>query len=259
MSVLGKLRNQLYSRLESRHTPVDVTHAQALRWFQRRDAEYQKLAAAVAPHVDRDGTIFDIGANIGYFSLLLTRKVGFRGKVFLFEPVPNLAGLCRQTFAGTSEHETEVCPYGLSDEDGEVELFVAANGNIGWNTLISESATGDMERLNITVRAFDSCGISVRPSFMKIDVEGAEYKVLGGMKEALGNWNPRPVILCEIGWGRNHPDWDAELAVFSSLQDLGYRFTRIDGSEARIADLNRTTDIICLPDGVAGQRPFNSR
>ena len=37
MSVLGKLRSQLYSRLESRHTPVDVTHAQALRWFDDPD------------------------------------------------------------------------------------------------------------------------------------------------------------------------------------------------------------------------------
>jgi hypothetical protein len=70
------------------------------------------------------------------------------------------------------------------------------------------------------------------------------------MKEALSNWNPRPTILCEIGWGSKHPDWDAEVAVFSSLQDLGYRFTHIDGSEARITDLGRTTDILCLPDGV---------
>lgn len=250
MSVLGKLRNKLYNRLESRHTPVDVTHAQALRWFQRREAEYRKLVAAVAPHVDREGTIFDIGANIGYFSLLLTRKVGFRGKVYLFEPVPNLAGLCRQTFAGTSQHQAEVCQYGLSDQDGEVELFVAANGNIGWNTLISDSATEDMERLSITVRTFDGCGISERPSFMKIDVEGAEYKVLGGMQEALRAWNPKPVILCEIGWGSNHPDWDAELTVFAGLKDMGYRFTGIDGSLVQLADLDQTTDIICLPAGV---------
>jgi len=250
MSVLGRMKRRMQSRLESRHTPVDVTHAQALRWFRRRDAEYQKLAAAAAPHVDPMGTIFDIGANIGYFTLLLTRKVGFRGKAYLFEPIPNLAELCRQTFAGGTDHVTEVCPYGLSDTDGEVELFVAANGNIGWNTLIAESATGDMERLAITVRAFDGCGVSARPSFMKIDVEGAEYKVLRGMREALGTWNPRPVILCEIGWGRQHPDWEAELSVFASLRDLGYRFSDIDGGEVRIADLERTTDVLCLPAGV---------
>lgn len=250
MSVLGRLKSQIHNRLESRHKPADVTHAQAMRWFKRRDGEYQKLAAAAAPHVDPEGTFFDIGANIGYFSLLLTRKVGFRGKAYLFEPIPNLAELCRQTFAGNTAHETEVCPYGLSDQDGEVELFVAANGNIGWNTLISESATGDMERLNITVRAFDGCGVSARPSFIKIDVEGAEYKVLQGMQAALKAWNPRPVILCEVGWGKQHPDWDAELAAFSSLQALGYRFTGIDGNEVRPADLVQTTDILCLPDGV---------
>ena len=156
MNLLGKIRNRLRGDSEPVHDPTTVTHADAMRWFERRRDEYDRLVSAVAPYVDVDGTIFDIGANIGFFSLLLTARTGFRGKVYLFEPVPHLAALCRQTFATATSHQAEVLGFGLSDRNDEVECMVAGNGNIGWNTLIAAGADADMEKIRVQVKTFDT-------------------------------------------------------------------------------------------------------
>ena len=247
MNLLGRIKNRLRGDHEPVHDPTSVTHADAMQWFEHRRDEYERLIAAAAPYVERDGVIFDIGANIGYFSLLLTARTNFRGTVYLFEPVPHLATLCRQTFATATSYRAEVHGFGLSDSNGEVECMVAGNGNLGWNTLITAGADADMQSIKVPVKAFDDAAIAATPSFIKIDVEGAEYKVLAGMATALQRWTPRPIILCEVGWGRSHPDWDAEIAAFYNLATLGYGFFDLDRNPISIADLEGTTDVLCLP------------
>lgn len=133
-------------------------------------------------------------------------------------------------------------------------MLIAGNGNIGWNTLITAVADPDMEKIKVPVKTFDAAGIMATPTFIKIDVEGAEYQVLAGMATTLRFWEPLPTILCEIGWGKTHPDWSAELAAFDSLARLGYRFLDLDGNSVVIDTLNCTTDVLCLPASVAGTR-----
>lgn len=223
-----------------------VDHETALKFFEKRKAGYQRLSAAVAPYVDRHGVIFDVGANIGYFSLILAEELEFVGKAHLFEPVPHLASLCRKTLADVS-FEWELHEYGLSDEDAELDIFIAADGNLGWNTMIAEKASAAMKRVAIAVKAFEGAGIDEQPSFIKIDVEGAEYKVLRGMLGALEGWSPRPVILCEVGWGQGHPSWEEELSVFRELEAVGYEICGIDGTAIHVTDITKTTDILFLP------------
>ena len=72
----------------------------------------------LAPHLDQEGVLFDIGANIGYFTKVLGERTGFRGAVHLFEPIPHLARMspahaCRRAVYAVSVHQ-----FGLSDSDG---------------------------------------------------------------------------------------------------------------------------------------------
>ena len=241
----------LWRRVRAGSAPAlhaaSVSLSEAMRWFDDKRGDYERLVSAAIPHVDPDGVIFDIGANIGYFSRLLAERSGFRGSLHLFEPLPHLASLCRETFAAPAVYRATVHEFALSDRDGEDEFLVAGNGNLGWNTLILESATDDMTRVTVPVRTFDTAGLVARPCFIKIDVEGAEYRVLRGMAGSLARWTPKPVILCEVGWGRNHPQFDDQVAVFDDLRALGYTFRNLDGTEVRIRDLAETTDILCLP------------
>jgi len=229
---------------------TSVNHTEALAWFESRRPIYDRLSTAVAPYVDSDGVIFDIGANIGYFTKVLASAADFHGTVHLFEPIPHLAALCRTTLLDTP-YETHVHEFGLSDENTSVDIFIAASGNLGWNTIVAEKAATGMAALQIQVRTFESAGIEATPSFVKIDVEGAEYKVLRGMLGAIEGWWPRPAILCEIGWGQGHPAWEEELEVFRSLEKLGYRVHDLAHRPMIISDLKATTDVLFIPEHVS--------
>ena len=226
---------------------LTVRHEDALGWFEHRRKTYERLVDAVGEYVPADGVVFDVGANIGFFTQVLVERTGFRGRVHLFEPVPNLADLCEQSASSLTCTAT-VHRLGLSDETGTVTIFIGSDGNLGWNTLVAERASQRaMTPVDITVSRFDELGIADRPDFVKIDVEGAEYRVLEGMLPAIGAWTTRPVILCEIGWGTSHPAWDAELAAFDRLVALGYTATHVDGRPVDLRALDRTTDIIFVP------------
>lgn len=225
-----------------------VTYEAALAWFEKRRPTYIRLAKAVEPYVRRDGIVVDVGANIGYFTKLLGETLNLTGTVHLFEPVPNLAALCRVT-VDALPFQTHVHEYGLGARDDEIEIFTDINGNLGWNTIIAERATG-MTASKIQVRKFVPEMIEGPPAFIKIDVEGAESTVLEGMLDALTAWNPRPPVLCEIGWGQAHPHWQQELAVFTRMLDLGYRVVDLEGRPVDLTAITSTRDVIFLPDGV---------
>ena len=243
---LQRLRGRVLRYFETPHSAADVTHQQALQWFEHRKAEYAELIAAASPYVDPQGVVFDVGANIGYFTFLLAKHTGFTGTAYLFEPVPHLATLCKATFRNVP-YQAEVFDFGLSDRDEETTIFIASNGNLGWNTLIQQKTTPEMKAVDIRLRRFDSYGIGATPSFIKIDVEGAEYKVLRGMVEHLSAWTPRPVILCEVAWGQSHPNWQDELSAFADMKQLGYVVCDLNGNHIDETTLQTTADILFIP------------
>jgi FkbM family methyltransferase len=234
------------SRLwEKKLTQTEMSHKEAVAWFKRREYRYESLIRCLIPYVTPEATLFDIGANIGYFTILLADKIAFKGSAYLFEPIPHLADLCRKTFEN-SPFESTIFALGLGDKNEEMEICLATNGNIGWNTLISEMATPDMKKIPVKIKIFDSLGIDDKPDLIKVDVEGAEYRVFKGMMNSFLNWNPLPVILCEVGWGCCHPNWREELNVFKELEELGYTTCDIHGSTIDVSKLQKTTDVLFL-------------
>lgn len=226
---------------------VDVTHEQAMEFWERRRPTYEKLAKWVAPYIPTDALVLDVGANTGYFTLVLGEVTGLRGTVHLYEPVPHLAELCEVTLRG-APFQSVVHAYGLAEENSRTQIFLSAHGNLGWNTLVAGQAQKEMTEIPIEIRVFDLDSIEKPPSFIKIDVEGAEHRVLRGMWAALESWSPRPAILCEIGWGTGHPDWEEELGILNRLvNDLGYRAEDASGHAVPLETIDRTTDVLFVP------------
>lgn len=241
-----KIRHKFGPKLD----PNTATPKQALQWFEDRREGYERMVAPILPYVPRDGVVFDIGANIGFFSKVLTEKTPFAGSLYLFEPVPNLSRISRTLFQSTP-FKVHVFPYGLGERNAELPMHTSRNGNIGWSTFISEKASPDMDLTKVRVMAFDSTGIKVRPSFIKIDVEGSEYRVLQGMMGSLARWKPKPVILCELSWGKDHPHWRKQVSVFDRLLRLGYT-AYLDGKKIGFDQVHHesvTTDYLFLPKG----------
>jgi FkbM family methyltransferase len=159
--------------------------------------------------VSEDDVVFDIGANLGVHTALLSQLVGARGCVFAFEPNPELLPTLALTIDGMQN--ATLCRYALSDEDGEATFFVPRDHAMGslsdWTAtepmaeLRRKLALGKARAIPVQQQRIDDLvaeGVIPLPDFIKCDVEGAELKVFRGAKETLDRINA-PVILFEAG------------------------------------------------------------
>jgi FkbM family methyltransferase len=173
-------------------------------------------AEAELVHLDRianrRGSAIDAGANIGLYSLRMSRL--FK-KVYSFEINPEIS----RDLKDCRLPNVEIFDVGLSDRTGEATLYtpVLESGMRldGWASLQSgecPEAKQYLER-SVTLKPLDEFNID-DCSFIKIDVEGHELRLLEGAVETIKRG--RPVILVEIR-ERN------EASVFSLLESLGYR------------------------------------
>ncbi|OJW22063.1 MAG: hypothetical protein BGO49_14925 [Planctomycetales bacterium 71-10] len=140
--------------------------------------------------------VVDIGANIGYFSLLASKLVGPEGRVIAFEPsLRCFRRLCEHLFMNKCDN---VIPLNmaLSDEKKALELSQPPAYNQGIGTL---RPVEDWDKELIIASPLDNILPSelwARVGLVKIDTEGWDYFCLQGMRQLLGSH--RPVILAEI-------------------------------------------------------------
>jgi FkbM family methyltransferase len=159
-------------------------------------------------------TVFDVGANAGYFSIL-SRELG--ATVHAFEPNPNVrALLTRSVSLGTGG--IEVVPAACSDHEGTMPLYLSDPANTGMTSL-TKPTDRHVEVDVITLDGYAS-RVHATPDFVKIDVEGHEREVLAGARELLER--AKPVVIAETS--------SAETLQFMAA--LGYQAHRIlpDGS-----------------------------
>jgi FkbM family methyltransferase len=160
---------------------------------------------ALVDHLHAGGVLYDVGANAGFVSVLGCRLVGPTGEVHCFEPVPENLAVLRRNLAANGFAQAVVHPLAVSDRDGEVAM-VADGPTI---TARIDAAGG----LLVPSARLDGLGLPP-PTVVKIDVEGAESRVLAGMRGVLER--DRPVIVVEI-------HGDEEAPVREILASAGYR------------------------------------
>jgi FkbM family methyltransferase len=175
--------------------------------------EQELLARTVS-----EGTVFyDIGANVGFFTLLAARRVGPSGHVVAFEPLPeNIATLRRNLALNGFEHVTVVpAAVGRAERTATLELGEQPM----WGRIVEEPSGPGVEVDVLVIDNLVAAGAILSPDYVKVDVEGDEVGVLEGMRATLER--RRPPILCEI-----HGTADRVLPM---LRDLGYRLRWLEG------------------------------
>jgi FkbM family methyltransferase len=175
-------------------------------------------------------TVIDIGAHVGYYTLLASMLAGKTGSVWAFEPEPTNAAFLRQHMYLNHCSNVHVEEVAVSNASGRAR-FVCGKG----------SGTGHLDRSGgmevRTIRLADFCGArGIRPTALKIDVEGAEAEVLEGARELIRS--TRPVIFLSTHGPALHRQ------CLSWLRDDGYRLQPILGG-----DIDGATEILALPDG----------
>lgn len=172
-----------------------------LKYLKRSGAWDQDLITLAEEFVSQDDDVWDIGANVGVFAFAAASRAK-NGRVFAFEPDTFLVELIRQSRRRNGLTNVQVLPVAVSSSDGFAEFLIAARGRAS-NALKSAGGRSQMGgvRDSFTVPTFsgDSIQKSLEssPSFIKIDVEGAEMFVLEGLKSVLINC--RPKVYVELG------------------------------------------------------------
>jgi FkbM family methyltransferase len=164
-----------------------------------------RVETAILGELGEGQVFYDIGANIGWYSLLAARAVGPGGSVLAFEPSLSNASLTQHNAAVNRFSNVTVVCAGLTDKDGWVTFLDKGNlqgrldkddfdAQTEWRAKRDQRIQG---RIPVPVAKLDSWLEQTRerpPDVVKIDVEGAEVGVLRGMSETIRRSRPTLVI-----------------------------------------------------------------
>ncbi len=184
-------------------------------WLGTYEAEKQRaLQRLVAPGM----TVFDVGANAGFYTIAFSRLVGPQGQVYVFEPLAeNVSNILKHVLLNRAGNVT-VVQAAVADRFGIVAFRRAASNAMG---LIAENGEYRVPAVSLDhLITEESMPV---PDIVKMDVEGAESRVLEGAWSLL---NRRKTIWFVATHGE-----EQEHRCRSILTRAGYRLYKLDGTE----------------------------
>lgn len=165
--------------------------------------------------------VIDIGANIGYYTLLFSSLVGNSGTVFSFEPAPDNYKLLQQNITANKIKNTKSRNVAISDFNGKTKLYLSAS-NSGCHkiTFMPNSKSVDIDVITLN---YDDI------SLIKIDVEGAELDVLHGIESIINKCHPILIMEFEPQLLQQHGVKPSQ--VLSFIKDHDYHISIFDRNE----------------------------
>jgi FkbM family methyltransferase len=151
-------------------------------WLGSYEWETQRR---IAQEVRSGAVFFDVGANAGFYSLLAALRVG-KGRVYAFEPLPANLVLLRKHLALNRIHNVEVLELAISDAPGKASFVREATRAMG-----KLEAGGD---LTVATSTLDKLIAEERiraPDYIKMDIEGGEFRALVGATRCFREHRPR--------------------------------------------------------------------
>jgi FkbM family methyltransferase len=174
--------------------------------------------------------VWDVGANVGFFTAKFSDRVGPKGKVLAFEPSPATLAILKSRCGNLLN--VELVNIALSDADGTAQFQESGEVGDPNNGLVRAGASGTV--VPVAVRRGDSLCLergNIVPTCIKIDVEGFEKEVLDGLSATLRSPRLKNVfvevhfqILASRGLS------EAPAYIKRLLTDCGFRVTWVDPS-----------------------------
>jgi len=206
---------------------------------------YEPSTSCVLRQILHEGhTFVDVGANVGLFTMLASRWVGRSGRVIAFEPSGREFARLRHHVDHNALSNVLALQTAAGDCAGTAVLHVADARYSGLNTIENRFMYDDVVeacREVVPVVEIDDVvrrhGVP-RVHAMKIDVEGAEHKVIAGARQTIAR--DLPVLILEVAGAAQEPRHQGRTSVEAFLRSLGYGFAAIDGDTGA---LRRTADL----------------
>jgi len=149
-------------------------------WIGTYERDAQRVfAQRIAP----GAVVYDIGANVGFFTLLAAKLAGPSGAVYAFEPLTRNLELLRKHVALNRAENVHIVPLAISDRAGRARFATGASAAMGG---LSEEGAIEVETTTL-----DALRVTIPPpSFIKMDIEGAEHSALSGARSLLRDAGP---------------------------------------------------------------------
>lgn len=194
-------------------------------WLGFHELEVQELFCTL---IEPSSVIYDIGAYLGLYALLAGRSTGPTGKVFTFEPLPQNADRIEEHVLLNKMEWVRCVAKAVADKGGTAQWVNFGRGD--WARFADSKLPEKSDKLakELLVEAVSLDDFVYReshpvPNLIKIDVEGAEGKVLVGARRLLKEF--KPIIICEL----HGPEPARE--VYQELNKWGYQFEDLSGAE----------------------------
>jgi FkbM family methyltransferase len=222
--------------------PRDMGMARAFLLFSGR---WEETETRLFSSLVKEGmTVVDIGANVGYYTLLAARLVGPKGRVYAFEPSPGNFALLSRNVEANGYKNVILIPKAVSNRSGTASLRIDRASSGGHSLSNFRGGADSIEVETISLDDYFACR-SETIGVLKMDAEGAEVAILDGMSEVLER-NPDLTLLTEFfpravqGLGYVPEDYIRELAR------SGFRIYPIDEDRGEVdsLDVERVSDLI---------------
>jgi len=208
----------------------------------------QDLQQAIREFVEPGSVVYDIGANIGYITILLEDAVGINGQVYAFEALPmNLQRLRENLRINKVDKRVIVIPAAVADRSGFLPFLVGPSNGMGklegsaGRVLIEDNKSIEVPSFSLDDFVYEEN--HTPPNVIKIDIEGGEVMAIKGMVRLLTEI--KPVILMEL-----HGTESAKI-TWDMLSSLGYVICRMQSGYPRVqqvGDLDWKAYIVGFPD-----------
>ena len=153
---------------------------------------YNKFETEIVKNqIKESDIVIDIGAHIGYFSLIFAKLVGNNGKVFSFEPEPENYKILKKNIEINNYQNVILEQKGVSDINNSVKLYSGSTSSGSSRIYKPEQNLSKFNKNTIDIQTiildeyFSKLGLTNKINFIKMDIEGAEILALKGMQKIL--------------------------------------------------------------------------
>jgi FkbM family methyltransferase len=209
------------------------------------------LTRALIEKLQPGDSFVDIGAHVGYYTMLASLLVGAEGHVVSFEPTPRTRTELSANTAGLDN--VQIVPMAAWDATERLTLQDFGWRQSSFNSVVTARVNGNRRSQSIEVEAVavdDWLAVhDIVPAFIKIDAESAEQRVLLGLRRTIEQHHP--ILSLEIG-DYNLPGVPSSAELIHSIVEQGYDALEYrDGTfvEHRLADCYGYDNLIFMPSG----------
>lgn len=208
-----------------------------LRELELRGSWEPTITALLRRYVPPGGVFIDVGANLGYYSLLASSWVGDAGRVVAFEPLAQTFSRLLRNIEMNRARNVVPLRLACAASAGARRMLTFADS--GWSHLATEGTDGEQ----VEATTIDDTVESLNPGrvdVLKIDAEGADFDVLRGARHTLVHF--RPTVLMET----HH------LQRFGATVEMVRDFLESLGYEIRPLTHDYSSDLLAIPSERAG-------